>query len=267
MTELAGALGLRDDSDYDGGDVGRVDRRRPSPVSRVVTVVGALLVGFLLAVGLSAGRTAALEQGERKGELIALINARQERADRLAEQLEQLRAEVAEAQRGTAAAGAPALNARVTAVEDATGLTALRGPGVEITFSDAEGACATGRAEDCRIQDVDLQHAVNILWSLGAEGIAINGERLVATTAIRSAGSAILVNYRVLSSPYVVAAVGDPGALEQGFNASQVAVDFAAWRDAYGLGFTVAPTEEMLLPAYAGALRLGAATAAGSSGP
>jgi uncharacterized protein YlxW (UPF0749 family) len=58
---------------------------------------------------------------------------------------------------------------------------------------------------------------VNGLWAAGAEAIAINGQRLTATTAIRNAGQAILVAYRPLQPPYVISAIGDPDTLPARF--------------------------------------------------
>lgn len=49
---------------------------------------------------------------------------------------------------------------------------------------------------------------VNGLWQAGATDMAINGRRLTPTSAIRAAGEAILVNYRPMSPPYVVSAIG-----------------------------------------------------------
>ena len=48
--------------------------------------------------------------------------------------------------------------------------------------------------------DRDLQVIVNGLWAAGAEAIAVNGQRLTACSAIRSAGEAILVDFRPLSA-------------------------------------------------------------------
>ena len=45
----------------------------------------------------------------------------------------------------------------------------------------------------------------------------INGQRLTATSAIRFAGEAILVNYRPLVPPYAVTAIGDPASLPTRF--------------------------------------------------
>jgi uncharacterized protein YlxW (UPF0749 family) len=250
------ALGLRFQDDYEPLPVNRWHQPWPSRTVQAMTAVGALLVGFLLTTGLTAGRQAAVAQDARKSELIALIDARQERAAALAQRLEELRGEVAAVEQSVAVAGAAGLNERLARAETSAGLTAVRGPGVQMTFSDATGTCSTGRVEDCRIQDVDLQLATNVLWGLGAEGIAINGERIIATTAIRSAGSSVLINYRVLTSPYIVEAIGDGEALRDGFLASELAQDFGVWRDVFGLGFVQTVVPEITLPAYTGSVRL-----------
>jgi len=256
VNDTARALGLRFEDDYRPPPPPRWSQPWSSPLVRAATAVGAFLVGLLLASGLTAGREAALEVGERKAELIALVGARQERAAALSERLEQLRAEVAAAEQSVTTRAAPALSAQLSQVEAMTGLTAVRGPGVQLTFSDAAGVCSTGRPEDCRIQDVDLQLATNILWEVGAEAVAVNGERVIATTAIRSAGSSVLINYRVLTSPYVVEAIGDPAALADGFSSSQLAEDFEVWRDVFGLGYALTTLDDLQLPAYTGSVRL-----------
>ena len=256
MTDTGRALGLRFEDDYHPAVPPRWSQPWSSAAVRTTTAVGALLVGFLLTTGLTAGREAALQQGARKAQLIALVDARQERTAALAEQLEELRGRVTAAEQSVDAAGAAALSAKLARVEAMTGLTGIAGPGVRVTFADAEGTCSTGREEDCRIQDVDLQLAANTLWGSGAEAVAINGERIIATSAIRSAGSSVLINYRVLASPYVVEAIGDPERMQEEFVASQLAEDFAVWSDVFGLGFEAAAVEDLTLPAYNGAVRL-----------
>lgn len=256
MSDPARALGLRFEDDYAPVASPRWSQPWSSTTVRAMTAIGALLVGFLLSTGLTAGRQAAMAQDARKAELIALVGARQQRAAALGARLEDLRARVAEAEQSISARGAPSLRNELEEVEALTGLTALQGPGARVTFSDAEGACSTGRVEDCRIQDVDLQLATNILWGSGAEGIAINGERLITTTAIRSAGSSVLINYRVLTSPYVIEAVGDPITLQESFLDSELAEDFEVWQDVFGLGFTSEQTQDLQLPAYTGSVRL-----------
>jgi uncharacterized protein YlxW (UPF0749 family) len=218
-------------------------------------VIASLVVGFLMSVGIGSGREIARVRDDRRDELVALIEARQGRAESLAAQLEDLRARLADAE-AAAAAGLPALRQEAALIEAAAGLVALTGPGVELTLADGLDPCPTGRLEDCRVQDVDLQLAVNTLYGLGAEAIAVNGERVIATTAIRSAGGSILTNYRVLVSPYVIQAIGDPAALRDGVLASDLGADFAVWGDVYGLGLEVGASEELVVPAYSGSVRL-----------
>lgn len=67
-----------------------------------------------------------------------------------------------------------------------------------------------------RVTDDDVQLAVNALWAAGAEGISVNGQRLSMTSAIRTAGSAVLVDLHPISPPYRITALGDPEALRSG---------------------------------------------------
>jgi hypothetical protein len=80
-----------------------------------------------------------------------------------------------------------------------------------IVVDDAQGTNAA------QVTDEDLRQLVNGAWEAGAEGIAINGHRLTTRTAIRSAGSAITVDYRSLLRPYRVEAIGDPKTLPARF--------------------------------------------------
>ena len=90
------------------------------------------------------------------------------------------------------------------------------------------------------------------LWAAGAEGVAVGAQRLTVQSAIRSAGDAILVDFRPVSSPYVVSAVGDPARLDADFAASATARRLHSFTSAYGLGFTVRRAERVRLPAAAG---------------
>lgn len=267
MSDSRYVLGLDEQPahDYPYGPPTRWARPWSSPVVTVLTAVGAALVGFLLVAGMSAGRTSALEQDARKAELISLIHARQEHTDRLSEQLEALRARVAAAE-ADVAAGTPVLAARLREVEQAAGLTRVVGPGLVVTLDDGPLDCSP-QQEECRIQDRDLQLAVNALFAAGAEAIAVNGERVITTTAVRRAGRQLLVNYRVLTPPYVLEAIGQPDRLEREFTESTLGQQFAVWTDVYGLGFSLRVADGLDVPGYTGSVRLDAAQAAGIPNP
>lgn len=219
----------------------------------VTTVTLAAVGGFLLTAAVLTGRDAAGARHSRHDELVALVEARQERVEALEAQLDAVRRRLSEVEEAAEPAGG--LRAQVREAEQAAGLSALVGPGVRIRLDDADSDCPTGDPADCRIRDRDLQAAVNTLFAAGAEAVAVNEERIVATSAIRNAGSAVLVNYRVLGPPYEVAAIGDPDTLVADVRRSELARDFAVWTDRYGLGFDLEAVDELVLPAYAGSVR------------
>lgn len=97
---------------------------------------------------------------------------------------------------------------RLDRLRIATGQTEVYGNGVTVTIDDAPLDPLISGTQPGRVLDRDLQIVVNGLWQAGATDIAINGRRLTPTSAIRAAGDAILVNYRPMSPPYVVSAVG-----------------------------------------------------------
>jgi uncharacterized protein YlxW (UPF0749 family) len=99
------------------------------------------------------------------------------------------------------------------------------------------------------VLDTDLQSVVNALWAAGAEAVALNGNRLTAQSAIRTAGAAILVNFVPVSSPYRLEAVGDPVALATSFALSPAAERMRSLAQLYGLGFGYQRAGRLTLPA------------------
>jgi len=98
-----------------------------------------------------------------------------------------------------------------------------------------------------RVLDRDLQSVTNALWSVGATAIAINGIRLTSTTAIRSAGEAILVDYRPLALPYLITAVG-PADLDVRLAESPEGSALRSLRQQYGIEWTL-DSREVQVPA------------------
>ena len=90
---------------------------------------------------------------------------------------------------------------------------------------------------------------VNALWAAGAEAISINGQRLGATTAIRFAGEAVLVDFRPVTNPYLVRAIGDPDELSARFLASPEVGSLAVISESFGLRFEFSQEDDLSLPA------------------
>jgi uncharacterized protein YlxW (UPF0749 family) len=229
----------------------------PKPAWRRASAFGLrtlamVLVGFVLAVAYRQAIAAEPERSRAHAGLVEEVKTSQARTDALQAQSDQLRREVTAAEQAALGGSAEELR-RVRELEAAAGLAAVTGPGVVVRLTDAPAPIDpnTGRpstAQVSRVLDVDLQSVVNALWAAGAEAIAVNDQRLTATSTIRAAGDAVLVDYRPVLSPYEVAAIG-PDALERTFNHTAAAAGMADLASQYGLGFTTRTASPLTLPA------------------
>lgn len=126
------------------------------------------------------------------------------------------------------------------------GTIAARGPGIVVTVENGPN---TSEEPAALVQDSDLQMLVNALWASGAEAIAVNDQRLTSTTAIRSAGSAILVDLVGVSAPYEVVAIGGKNDLETGLARSSAARQLSTLGSQYGIKTSVSSSDELTVPA------------------
>src|SRR5205807_3215780 len=123
------------------------------------------------------------------------------------------------------------------------GLEAVRGPGLKITLDDSSlGRPASGNVNDLVIHSQDVQAVVNAVWRAGAEAVAINGQRLVGTSAVLCVGNTLLLNGSVHSPPYEVTALG---ASRDAFETDQLVQKLHNDADAFGLRFSVEEDERL----------------------
>ncbi|MGE5550312.1 MAG: DUF881 domain-containing protein [Bacteroidota bacterium] len=210
-----------------------------------------LCLGFFLAVQLqtqSALNRPTLPTRRIETAMEMLRQIERER-DALAEENNSLRKAVA----GQASSRA-SLRELLTELQRAqvlAGLTKVKGPGVVITLSDSIRPARPG--ED---QDVYLIHADDVLTTVnelrvsGAEAIAVNGQRVVASTAIRCIGSVILVNTVKIAPPIVIEAIGSQNELMQVDMRGGVLDSLRAW----GIKVEIVPKETLKLAPYTGSL-------------
>jgi uncharacterized protein YlxW (UPF0749 family) len=127
-----------------------------------------------------------------------------------------------------------------------SGLSSVKGEGIEIVINDAikTDSLETADLELARVYDSDVQLLVNALWASGAESVSINKSRLTSTSAIRSAGDAILVNYRPLLPPFVISAIGD-NELRDRLIKHPDYLDLQFVVKTYGLGFNVSEIKDI----------------------
>jgi uncharacterized protein YlxW (UPF0749 family) len=76
---------------------------------------------------------------------------------------------------------------------------------------------------------------------------------VVVTTPIRSAGGTIVVNFRPLTPPYRVVAIGADLA---SFSGSEIASRFRRWTRLFGLGYSTDTLNDVTVPAYTGRVRI-----------
>lgn len=241
------------DEDYAVAARRRSDDTTGSPPPRRRRRVGrygaaALAVFALLAVTAAAqtARNSSTDEQERRdlvqqiGERKAVVAQDRARIDKLRDLTDELEADRLRSDNTTAG-----IFNRLRLLEMRNGNVAVRGPGVRVVVDDAEGAA---NDERLRVLDTDLQHLANGLWEAGAEAIAINGQRLTNTSAIRHAGSVITVNFQSLSRPYTVQAIGNPDTLPARFAETTSGRTWLDLQREIGLEFSLRTVRSMTLP-------------------
>ena len=222
------------------------------------------LLGFLLVTAAQSASATKVAEQPRKERLISLIQDRRSTMDDLDKAVRELRGQLAAEQakrnrQGDAAASAAKARSELAAQAGASGVT---GAGLRVKASDSDTVPDDAReAGAYRISDTDLQLLVNALWSAGAEAIALNGNRIVATTSIREAGETIVVNFRPLSPPYRIEAIG---ADRSEFDRSDIATRMRRWRSLFGLGFSTSQVDRLNIPAFAGRVGIDVAIPGGT---
>ena len=215
--------------------------RRAATAMLVAVVLGAATMVAVLqlrqpsGVGTSPRELLVREIEDRTGEAEALAATRDD-----------LTAEIAAIQEEALAAD-PSFLARLAETEVLSGAGPVSGPGLVMVLDDGPDAVAEDDPE-ARVQDVDLQVVTNALWAAGAEAIAVNGHRLTALSAIRSASQAVLVDLAPVLPPYRVEAIGDIRELQTGFARSSAANHVTFLTGTYGISVTTSSESELHLP-------------------
>lgn len=234
------------DRDRTGGE-----RPGRGPGRRWALALAAVLAGGLFAVGAVQTTQRAPLVATERDELIARIRTAEVAQDAQRGEVAALDAEIAQL-RAAAVSGDSAGEARLAEIQElglSVGTVAVTGPGVVVTVDDAPGSGSDTRDQ---VLDLDLQILVNGLWQSGAEAVSVNGHRLSTLTAIRGAGQAITVDYRSLTRPYRVEAIGDPRTLPASFAQTSAG---AWWNDLArnrGMAFSLDGADELTLDADPG---------------
>jgi uncharacterized protein YlxW (UPF0749 family) len=241
------------------------DSPRSRRTFKLLVPVVAAVAGLLAATAVATSRGSELPG--QNDNLPGLVADRQASVAKLDKKAEQLRAAVDKSAASSATGSRQVRDARSqeAALEGAAGLTNVSGAGLVVSLDDAPRAARdqplapgvpTPTANDLVVHQQDVQAALNGLRAGGATALTVMGQRIIATTAVRCVGNTLLVNGRVYSPPFVIAAVGDPQELQAGVDAEPEVQIFRQYVAAYGLKLDVSTRTDLKLPAYAGAVGL-----------
>jgi uncharacterized protein YlxW (UPF0749 family) len=250
LTELFGDL-------LESGYAEAAARRRragatpPAGRMRAVTLLSLVAVGILLAVAYRQVVADEPTRSQVRADLEEQIHQRQSETEQLQERAGRLRDEVARLR--DQQLSDPRVARQLRELEASTGLSRVRGDGVVVEVADGPPGVDPKTGDpvldpEARILDRDLQLIANALWAAGAEAVAINDRRLTATSTVRSASGAILVNRQPIAGPYRIAAIG-PAELRDRFSASATAELMRLLVEKYGVTYQVNDGGELTLPA------------------
>ncbi len=241
-----------------------VARVRRVPSWQFTLAAAMLVLGFLMVAQAGAEPSVVQYTSQERPPLVETATELQSQQDGLKAQILQLRAQIEDLEASSEGNNAlvTSLNQQLEQARLAAGLVDLQGPGVVVQLEDSTEAIPPGAAPgDYLVGSSDLLAVVNELWLDGAEAIAVNGERITATSGMTDIGSSILLNGTYLQPPYQIVAIG-PNDLYARLTSSANFERFLKARvEGYGIGLGAGSLDKAVVPAYAGTVALAYARA------
>jgi uncharacterized protein YlxW (UPF0749 family) len=213
-------------------------RRRPLLRAGVALACG--LLGFVLVAQVRATENVGERlQGEREEDLAQILSNLSAEADRLTLEITEQRLTLLAVQ--NAAQGDQValrtLEQRLDELRILAGVAAAEGEGVLFTIHDPERQVR---------QDL-LVDAIQELRDAGAEAMAVNGIRLVVSSAFSVRNERLLLDGQRLSPPYRIAAIGPAETMAKALAIPGGAIDTLQARE--GVRAEVAQLEQLEVPA------------------
>lgn len=144
---------------------------------------------------------------------------------------------------------AEAMGKELQTLQVALGLKAMRGPGFIVRLADPKSQPKGSNPVVVTYQDIVA--VVNELWAAGAEAIAVNGQRITATTGLSQVGGTVVVNLQRLNGPFEIVAIGDPATLEE---ALTIRGGLIQGLRALGLTITISRRDTLSVPPFKGSI-------------
>ena len=247
-----------------------IGRLRAIPSWQSTLGLALLGLGFLVAAQLASEGPRVRYTTQERSPLVETATELQAQQDQLKLDILALRERIQESE-GTGEGSAALvrdLNDDLEQARIAAGLIPLIGTGIVLQLEDSLDPVGPDANEtDYLVGARDLRTVIAELWASGAEAIAVNGERIVPTSAVIDVGPSILANSAYLLPPYQVTALG-PADLYSRLSASPGFVDFIRARaQGYGIQVQFAEPESVDVPAFVGTVTLRYARPQASADP
>ena len=231
------------------------DRVRRIPSWQITLGVALLVLGFLVAAQLRSEAPRVQYTSQERQPLVGTALGLQAQQDQLKDRILELRGQIQDLeQQGQGnAALVEETNRELDEARMAAGLVALKGSGLVLQLQDSTNPVQPGdNQSDYLVSANDVRVLVQELWLAGAEAVAVNGERVTASTAILDIGGSVLVNSAYLAPPYQVSAIGDDGLYDR-LSHTEGFRDLVRTRaEAFGIRISFAELADVVVPAYAG---------------
>lgn len=228
-----------------------------------VTVLSVVL-GMLVAAALKTQQTIRVKSGiptTRNPGLVGALLEEKDRSKKLHEEITDLRSKLNEYESALGEGGAPAglLSSELQRAKFLAGLLPAHGEGIVVTLRDSRKRPPPDAdltlVEEYIVHDYDIRSFANELAATGAEAVAVNGQRIIASTAIRCAGGAMLINDIRMTPPYEIVAIGPSEQMESTLKMYGGLVDkFRIIEDLSDM-VHIQKKKEVVVPAYSGSTR------------
>lgn len=129
-----------------------------------------------------------------------------------------------------------------------SGYEAVRGDAVRVSIQASVKPSLNDGVDLGIVLDSDVARVVNGLFSNGAVAISVNNYRITSTSAIRSAGQAVLVGYQALTPPYEITAIGNVSEMIAEMKTGVTGEDIREISANYGVRFKVVQLNQVTIP-------------------
>jgi len=219
----------------------------------------ALVTGFVLADQIRAKLLTPSNQVARYQSLLHRVQQLESTNAGYRRQIAELRADIdaRESEAAAHSASTQSLKNQVADLRAHAGLIAMHGPGVEVVLRNGVAGSGPGGGRGLLVNFEDLQDVVNLLFTQGAEGIAVNGRRLTPLSAFSGTeGQVVIDQGPPLASPITVAAVGDRNRMSDALGNQSSLPDIRAREVQFQLRLTFTGSPDVALPAYDSSLQI-----------